>query len=141
MDELIQQLTSKLGIDPSVAGNATNKAMAMLKEHAGDDLFGKISSAVPGASEAATQGAAEEGPDAGGGGGMLGKLAGMASSALGGSAGSGLELGAVLSGAGLTTDQLGGFVSTVVEFLKDKVGDEVMEQVLAKFPVLKSLLG
>jgi hypothetical protein len=143
MDELIQQLTSKLGIDASVAGDATNKAMAMVKEHAGDDLFGKISAAIPGASEAATQGAAEpeEAGQADEGGGMLGKLAGMASSALGGSTGSGLELGAALSSAGLDTEQLGGFISTVVEFLKDKVGDEVMEQVLAKFPVLKSLLG
>ena len=30
MDELIQQLTSKLGIDESVAGGATSKAMAIL---------------------------------------------------------------------------------------------------------------
>ena len=137
MDELIQQLTSKLGIDASVAKGATEKAMAMVKEHVGDDIFSKISSAIPGASDAASQGAAP----ASGGGGMLGKLAGMASSALGGSAGGGLELASSLTSAGVGTDKLGGFVSMLVEFIKEKAGKEVMDQVLAKFPMLKTLIG
>ena len=140
MDELIQQLTSKLGIDASVATAAAGKAMAMVKENAGDDLFGKISAAIPGAGDAAQQ-AAEAPAAAAAGGGMLGKLAGMASSALGGSAGSGLEMGAALSAAGLQTDQLGDFASTIVAFLKDKLGDDVMDQILSKVPMLKSLLG
>jgi hypothetical protein len=142
MDELIEQLTSRLGIDASVATAATGKAMAMVKQHAGDDLFEKISAVIPGASESAEQGAEEPVTAVGeSGGGMLGKLAGMASSALGGSAGGGLEIGAALADAGLPTDQMGGFVSMLVTFLKDKVGDEVTEQILAKFPMLKSLLG
>ena len=140
MDELIQQLTAKLGIDESVANAATGKAMAMVKEHAGDDLFGKIASAIPGASDVAEAGAEEALPSEGGGG-MLGSLASMASSALGGSAGSGLELGAALGDAGLPTDKMGSFVSTIVAFLKDKAGDEVMDQVMDKFPMLKTLIG
>lgn len=141
MDELIQLLTSKLGIDASVATAATGKAMAMVKEQAGDDLFNKISAAVPGVGEAAQQAAEEPAAAAAGGGGMLGKLAGMASGVLGGSAGSGLEMGAALSAAGLQTDQMGGFASTIVTFLKEKVGDEVMDQILSKVPMLKSLIG
>ncbi|TWU48403.1 DUF2780 domain-containing protein [Rubripirellula reticaptiva] len=141
MDELIAQLTGKLGIDESVAKAATGKALAMVKQHAGDDLFGKIASAIPGASEAAASGAVANEPAGGGGGGMLGKLAGMASSALGESAGGGLELGAALSSAGIESDKLGSFLSTVIAFLKEKAGPEVMDQVLAKFPMLKTLLG
>lgn len=140
MDELIAQLTSKLGIDDSIAKAATGKAMAMVKEHAGDDLFGQIADKVPGAADMAQQGVSSSGGSASGGG-MLGKLAGMASSALGGSAGGGIELGAALSETGLKTDQMGGFVSMIVDFLKEKAGDQVMDQVLAKFPMLKSLLG
>lgn len=140
VDELIQQLTGKLGIDASVANAAAGKAMAIVKAHAGDDLFAKISAAIPGAGEAAQQGAAGGLPSEGGGG-MLGKLAGMASSALGGSAGAGLEIGAALSAAGLDADKVGSFLSMVIAFLKDKVGDDVVEQVMAKFPMLKSLLG
>lgn len=142
MDELIQQLTSRLGIDASVASAAAGKAMAMVKEHAGDELFEKISAAIPGATESAAQGAAQPAAaTAESGGGMFGKLAGMASSALGSSAGGGLEMGAALTAAGLSTDKMGDFVSTLVAFLKDKVGDDVTEQILGKFPMLKSLLG
>ena len=141
MDELIAQLTSKLGIDSSVANNATGKALAMVKEYAGDDLFDKISSAIPGAGEAAEQGASATSGAAGGGGGMLGKLAGMASDALGGSAGEAIELGSSLSAAGLDTSQIAGFAAMVVEFLREKVGDEVMDQILEKVPMLKSLVS
>ena len=139
MDELIQQLTSKLGIDASVAKDATEKAMAMVKQHAGDDIFNKISSAIPGASEAASQGAAPAAEASGGA--MLGKLARMASSVLGGSAGGGLELASSLTSAGVGTDKLGSFVSMLVEFIKEKAGKEVVDQVLAKFPMLKTLVG
>ena len=136
MDELIQLLTSRLGIDSSVAKGAIGKVMAMVKEKSGDDLFAKISDAIPGLGEAAEQGAADDG---GGGGGMLGKLAGMASGAIGGSAGDGLELGKSLQGEGLSMDQFGGFASTVIEFLKDKVGDDLLNQILEQVPMLKSL--
>ncbi|TWT69644.1 DUF2780 domain-containing protein [Crateriforma conspicua] len=138
MDELIQRLASQLGIDPSLAKTASEKAMSMIKDNAGDDLFGQIADKIPGASDAATSGAAAQ---PAGGGGMLGKLAGMASSALGGSAGGGIELGAALSESGLEADKVGGFVQMVVEFIKEKVGDEVLEQLLAKFPMLKTLIG
>ncbi|MGI9470637.1 MAG: DUF2780 domain-containing protein [Rubripirellula sp.] len=138
MDELIQQLTAKLGIDPSVASDATSKAMGMLKGQVGDDLFSKVSSAIPGASEAAEQGLAKT--DDAGGGGMLGQLASMASGALGGGAGQGIELAGMLKSAGLEADQLPGFVGTVIDFLKDKLGDDTLNEVLEKFPILKSLL-
>ena len=140
MDELIQQLTSKLGIDASIANAATGKAMAAVKEHAGDDLFGKISGAVPGIAEAA-EAAGSEPAAAEEGGGMLGSLTGMASGLLGGSAGDAMGLASSLSSSGLGADQMGGFASTIVEFLKAKVGDDVMDQVLDKVPMLKGLLG
>ena len=136
VDELISQLTDKLGLDPGVAQTATQKAMSMIKENAGDDLFSQISGAVPGAEEAAS---AEPAPTSGGG--MLGKLAGMASGALGGNAGSGLEMASALTSSGLKTDQVGGFMQTLIGFIKDKAGDSVVDQLLGKFPMLKQLIG
>ena len=136
MDELIQRLTSQLGIDASVAETATGKAMSMIKDNVGEDVFSQISGAIPGASEAA---AGE--PEPASGGGMLGKLAGMAAGKLGGNAGAGLELGASLSGAGLESGQVGGFVQQLVDFIREKAGDQVIDQVLAKFPMLKQLIG
>ncbi|MEM9364556.1 MAG: DUF2780 domain-containing protein [Planctomycetota bacterium] len=140
MDELIKLITSQVGIDESAAGSGINKTMAMLKKHAGDDLFGQIASAIPGADDAASAGITGEQP-ASDGGGMFGKLAGMASSALGGSAGEGLELGATLSELGIGGDKLSPFIKTLVDFIREKAGDEVLDQLLAKFPLLKTLLG
>ena len=141
MDELIKRITSQLGIDESVATGATQKAMAMVKEHAGDDLFSKISSAIPGAADAASAGSegAAGGADAGGG--LLGKLADMASSTLSGSAGSSLDLAATLRNAGVDSNKVVDLMSMIIGYLKENVGDETMDQILAKFPMLKALLA
>lgn len=141
MDELIQQLVDRLGIDADTAQGATGKAMALIKENAGDDLFAKISAAIPGISEAAEAGQAGSEPATEGGGGLLGSISSMASSVLGGSAGDTVGLASMLSSSGLKGDQIGGFVTTIVEFLKDKLGDEMVDQLLAKVPMLKTLVG
>lgn len=142
MDELIQQLVEKLGLDADTANAASGKAMALVKEHAGDDLFSKIAGAIPGAdtaADAASQAPQQsEGDD---GGGLLGSIAGMASSVLGGSAGDAVGLASDLGSTGLKADQIAGFVSTIIEFLKEKLGDETVDQLLAKVPMLKSLIG
>ncbi|MEM6978177.1 MAG: DUF2780 domain-containing protein [Planctomycetota bacterium] len=140
MDELIKQITSQLGIDNETAQSGVGKTMAMLKDQAGDDLFSQISNSVPGIEQLISKASESPAGDAAGGG-MLGKLAGMASSALGGSAGGGLELGSALTSMGIDSSKLGPFVTLIVNFLKENVGDEIMDQILSKFPMLKTLLG
>ncbi len=139
MDELIQQLTSKLGIDASTANAATGKALAMVKEHAGEDLFSKISGAIPGAGEAASS--ADAAPAAASGGGLMGSLTSMATGLLGNKAGSALGMAAALKSTGLDSDKFGGFATTLVDFLRDKVGDDVVKQLLDKVPMLKGMIG
>ena len=138
MEELLQQLVKNLGLDPQLAENATAKVMGMLKGQLGEELFSKITTAIPGASESAEQGlsrSAEEGA-----GGMLGQLASLASDALGGGAGQGIELAGLLKAAGLGTDQFAGFAQTILEFLREKLGEDTLSEILEKFPVLKTLL-
>jgi hypothetical protein len=141
MDELIKQLVEKLGIDADTATAATGKAMAMVKQQAGDDLFSKIAGAIPGAGEAADTAFAEPAADSAGGGGLLGSVAGMASKVLGGSGGDTINLASALAASGLKADQIGGFLSTIIDFLKDKLGEETVDQLLAKVPILKTLVG
>ncbi|TWU41607.1 hypothetical protein Q31b_30580 [Novipirellula aureliae] len=138
MDELIQKLTTQLGIPAGVANAAIGQAMAMLKEKVGDDLFSKVSGAIPGAENAAS--AAKDAATSSSGG-MMGALSGAASKMFGGGAGEAMELGASLKSAGLNSDQMGGFAQTLIDFIKDKLGDEVLEQILAKVPMLKTLVG
>lgn len=138
MDELLQQLTDRLGIDTSTAKSVTAKTMKMLEENVGGDLFSKISSAVPGLTDliAGDSDPAEESA----GGGLLGKLGGLASSVLGDRVGNGLELGTILSKAGIGSDKFGDFVETIVDFIREKAGADVLDQIFEKVPMLKSLL-
>jgi hypothetical protein len=140
MDELIQQLVDKLGIDSDTANTAAGKAMAMFKEHGGEDLFAKISGSIPGAGTAAEQAAVAPASDSGGGG-LLGSLAGMAKDVLGESAGDALDMVGALKDTGLKSDQLSGFAMTIVDFLREKLGDDTVDQILGKVPMLKQLLG
>ena len=139
MDELIKLITSQLGIDASVANSSVGKLMALLKENVGSELFEQIAGAVPGAESAATQAAQSSEPAAGAG--LLGKLTGMASSMLGSKAGGGLEIASALASSGIPTDKLGPLVNLVLEFLKGKLGEETVDQIVGKLPMLKAVLG
>ena len=82
MDELIKQLTDRLGIDSATAEGITGKAMGLIKENVDDSTFSQLASSLPGV-EALIGSADDEGNAGdgnGSGGGMLGSLAGMASS-------------------------------------------------------------
>ena len=135
MDELIQKLAAQFGIDATAARNAVATILAMLKQEGGDEAFNKIADSIPGAAEAADSAPAPE--EAGGAAGLIGSVLGM----LGGkSGGQGASLVGALQALGLNPDQLAGFAKTVLGFIKDKAGQEVVDQLLAKVPVLKSLL-
>ncbi|MEZ6089792.1 MAG: DUF2780 domain-containing protein [Pirellulaceae bacterium] len=140
MDELLHQLSDRLGIDLSTAQGVTGKAMSMIKQNVDASTYRQLSSSIPGL-DSIIRAEETQTSDTGGGGGLMGKLAGMASSMLGGSAGNALEMGAALTAKGLPTDKLGEFVQMLIAFIKDKAGDSVLEQVYAKYPMLKSLLG
>jgi hypothetical protein len=135
MDELIKQLTSQIGIDPSTANKAVATVLSMLKQEGGDDLFSKIASAIPGAQAAAATTPAPT--ESAGGAGLLGSVMGM----LGGSAGKGLALAAALKALGIDENKIGSFASIVIDFIKQKAGPDVVNELIAKLPMLKSILG
>jgi hypothetical protein len=134
MDELIKQLTSQIGVDQSTANQAVGTVLSLLKKEGGDDLFSKIAAAIPGAQAAADSTPA---PTDNAGGGLLGSVMGM----LGGSAGKGLALATALKALGIQEDKFGTFASIVVNFIKQKAGPDVVNQLIAKLPMLKSMLG
>jgi hypothetical protein len=132
MDEFIKQIAAKFGIPESVAQQAVSLIMSFLKKEGSSELFGMISSAIPGAEQAADQ--APELQDSGG---LLGKVAGM----LGGTAGNSTALISALSNVGLSAEQLGGFGEAVLSFIKEKAGQQVNDLLLDQVPALKALLG
>ncbi|TWT66447.1 DUF2780 domain-containing protein [Allorhodopirellula solitaria] len=136
MDELIKLISSQLGIDSKTANAALSRVMALLKSQIGSQLFAQVAGAVPGAEKAAA-----EAPDPAAGGGLLGKLTSSVSSMFGGKSGAGMEMASALASTGVDVDKIGPMLKTVFAFLREKLGDETVEQIIAKLPMLKSLMG
>ena len=137
MQDLIESLTAKLGIDKSIAEKATGTVMSLLKDKLDDTVFGQLLEKLPGASNLLVK--AEEKPS--GGGGMMGSLLGAASSAIGGKAGGALELAGKLKDTGLDASKFGDFGATVTDYIKGKVGDDLFAKVLGGVPELAKLAG
>jgi len=140
MEEFIQSIAKQLGISEDVAKSITSKILGLVKGKLGDSDFSSLASKIPEADKLAAE-SAEASEDSGGGGGLLGSLTKMASSAIGGEAGEGLEIAGVMKSAGLDTEKGASFLSKLVEFIKDKAGDQVVNQITDKIPALKSVLG
>lgn len=130
MEEFIKSVTGKLGIDAATAQGAVSSLLGLIKKQgdpaAVNDLFAKL----PGASALAKGGG-------GGGGGILGKVGGMLGGALGGGAGA---LGD-LAKSGLSPDKIPTFVKTFIDWVKQKVGPDIVNKVVASIPALKSIVG
>lgn len=138
MQDLVQLLASKLGIDKSIAEKATGVALTFLKDKLDDTMFGELLAKLPGA--ASLIGQSGEG-SSGGGGGLMGSLLGAASSAIGGQAGDTLELAGKLKETGLDANQFGDFGAMVTDYIKDKAGDDLFGKVLENVPELAKLTG
>ena len=130
MQDLIESLATKLGVDKSIAEKATGVAIGFLKDKLDDTMFGQLLEKLPGASNLLTK--SEESSGGGGGG---------ASSAVGGKAGGALELAGKLKDSGLDASKFGDFGATVTDYIKDKAGDDLFGKVLSNVPELAKLAG
>ena len=125
--ELVQMLTSQLGISEEQAQGGSGLLFKMAKEKLGAEEFSQVASAVPDAENLISSA-----PETGG---VSGALGGLASS-LGGGAG---KLGNLASLAGgfknlnLDSGMVGKFIPVVMSFVQSKGGDTVknlLEKVL-----------
>ncbi len=125
--ELLQMLSSQLGITEEQAKGGSGLLLKMAKEKLGSDEFSKVASSVPGLDDLISSA-----PESGG---LAGALGGLASS-LGGGAG---QLGNLAGLAGgfknlnLDASLVGKFIPVILSFVQSKGGDSVksiLERVL-----------
>jgi hypothetical protein len=138
MQEFIQSITQQLGIGEDTAKSATSGVLGFLKDKVGGDTFSSLLSKIPGADQFVGDGGGESSDS---GGGLLGGITSMASSAIGGDAGEGIELTSLLQNAGLDAEQGTSFLGKLVGFIKEKAGDDIVQQIAEKIPALKSVLA
>ncbi|MCW5697103.1 MAG: DUF2780 domain-containing protein [Bauldia sp.] len=131
MDEFIKLATDKLGIDSSTATGAVGALLGLIKKEGDPGAVGDLFSKLPGAS--ALAGA----PAEGGGGGLVGKIGGMLGGLVGGGGGEGI---AGLAASGLSPDKVPGFVSTFIDWIKQKVGPDIVDRIVSSIPALKAIV-
>lgn len=118
--ELVQMLTSQLGISDDQARGGTGLLLNMAKEKLGGGDFGALANAIPDASGMMAQAPSE-------GGGLMGAVGGM----LGGDAGGMASLIGGFSKLGLDADMVQKFVPVVMQFLQEH-GDGAAQSALSK---------
>ena len=126
MQDLIEKLTSQLGINSEQAESGAGAVFAHAKENLDAEDFSQVSSSLGGLEDLIGKAPAKEDE---GGGGLLGGLGGLAFK-LGGDGALGklgglASLGGVFSKLGIGTDQISSFVGVIIKFVKEKGGDTV----------------
>jgi hypothetical protein len=121
MKELIDLLTKNLGIDGKQAEGGAAVLFKAAKDKLGGEEFGKLLGGVPGLSDLMHMAPAS------GGGGLGGMLGGLAR-AVGGNAGLIATVVGGFSKLGLKADDAKRFVPVILEFLRAKVGPDVVSK-------------
>ena len=125
MQDLIEKLTSQLGVSRDQAEGGAGAVFAHVKENLDAADFSQVSSSLGGLDDLIGKAPANEEE----GGGLLGGLGGLASK-LGGDGALGklgglASLTGVFSKLGLGADQISSFVGVIINFVKEKGGDSI----------------
>ncbi len=140
LTNFIQSVTGDLGVSESAAKSGVGSILSAVKGKADSDDFKQLLSSLPGAEGLLGQASAAAAGTSESGGGLMGGLGGIAS-ALGGGSGSAMGLLGALTSGGLSTDQLGPFVSKFVGFAKESAGQGLVSKILGNVPELAKLVG
>ena len=114
MDELLDRLVAKVGVDQGVAEKAIGIILAFLLKEGPSDKVQALINQMPGA-EAAMQAAATEGGF--GMGGIMG-------------------VGTKLMAAGLSMDQMQGVTREIIAYSREKAGEDTVGEIVGSIPGL-----
>lgn len=136
MDEFISKVTQNLGIGEQESRSATGGILKVLKDQLDESSFGSLLENIPGADALLGEAEASEESGSSGGGGLMGSLTSMAGSLLGGGDSAKAGIAGAISNSGIGLDKVPGFLSTLVSFLKEKLGDDMFASLASKLPDL-----
>jgi hypothetical protein len=117
MNELIELLATKVGIDKAVAEKTIGIILGFLRNEGPADEVSSLIAAIPGGEEAIA--------DADGGGGFGGLMGGGL-----------MALGSKLMGLGLGMGEIQSVARELFKFGKDKIGPEKMDTIISQTPGL-----
>ena len=127
MEELIQRVVERTGIDATSAEKAVGAILAFLKKEGPPEHVETLVQSIPGGEEAA------DAPKPGSGG-----LMGMVSGVMGG--GGVMGLGAQLMGMGISMDQIGNISKELFAYGREKAGEDTMGAIVGHIPGLSQFV-
>lgn len=128
MNEIVDQIAAKAGIDPQLAEKAVGMILGFLQREAADGPIAKMIEAIPGASDLVAQ---YNGEGTGNGGGGL--LGGLMSAIDGGGI---MGLGQQLMSQGIGMSEISTLAKETIAVARQHAGDETVDQVIASVPGL-----
>src|SRR5689334_711248 len=134
MSDTVNALSSETGLSTDLVHKGLGAVLDFLRQHLGQETFDRIQAAIPNSADFLK--GFESSPDAAGGGGLLGALAGLASKFLGGGAGELSKLVENFGKLGFKPEQIEAFLPKALAFIKSHLPADLFQQILAKFPAL-----
>src|SRR5262245_47879117 len=128
MADIASELATKCGISADVAEKGLGVVLSLLKSKLPADVFNKVSAAVPGADHMMAT-VADMGEEAASG--VVGAIKGAIGQIFGGGTDA---LLAKIGQLGMSPDQLHDFLPRVVEYLKGKLPEHVMNEISGLLP-------
>ncbi len=138
IEELVKRVVTSVGIPESAAQTAIGLILGLFKDHGPADKVSGLLDALPGATDIISK--AQSDTEESSGGGMMGGLMGAAGGMMGGSTGALLAMASKMQSAGLDTTQAKSVGNEVMNFAKEKAGDDVVDDIIGSIPGLKELM-
>ena len=143
MDDILRELSSRLGIPLDQAQSGAGAVLGFIRENASQVDFQQLLKSVPEAAAwlgnlpGKAPGAPAPAGTTDGGGGLLGQVAGL----IGGLAGSAAGVLAALTRSGLSPDTAVRFVPELLGLLQGKAGGDLIGRLAGSLPFLGEILG
>ena len=125
MEELVQRVVEKTGIETATAEKAIGMILAFLRKEGPPEDVERLMNAIPGADAVAAPAA---------GGGIMGMVGGL----MGG--GGVMGLGAQLMGVGVSMDQIGKISKELFAYGREKAGEDTMGGIVGNIPGLSQFV-
>ncbi len=126
MEELISRIVEKVGLDDATARAAVRIVFSFLYAQGDRDKMAAMAAAIPGATDYVDTSDQDSSATLGGLGGLMG--------------GGTMEVLGKLQGLGLGMGQIQGVTQETVDFARAKVGDAVVDEVIASIPGLSQFV-
>lgn len=122
MDELVDRIVAKVGVDRSVAEKSVGIIFDFLSKEGPSDKVHALLDQLPGANEAIAAARAADG------GGMFGSMGGI------------MGVGSRLMGVGLGMGEIQGVTRELIAYAREKAGDEAVGSIVDAIPGLSQFI-